>query len=304
MAVSDQVFQTLLENLAEGVYFVDTSRKIQYWNRAAVELTGYTQEEVVGRRCMDNLLMHVDGAGEQLCLGACPLAATMADGSGRVARVYFHHRDGHRVPVRVATAAIRDDSGTIIGGIETFHDDTPMNAALDEVERLQQLSLICSLTGIGNRRYTEDTLEKRLAEAQRLGVPCAVMMFDVDHFKSVNDQYGHPVGDLVLKMVARTLKNAMRSYDFAGRWGGEEFLVIMPHIKAFELDLAANRLRLLVNSASRKISDNHLSITVSGGACLSRPGETAAACVARADQLLYTSKKNGRNRVTCVTADR
>ncbi len=293
-----ELFQTLLRNLSDGVYFVDPQRIIQYWNLAAERISGYSEAEIAGKSCMDDILVHVDAAGTSLCKGQCPLAATMDDGQERVNRVYLRHKEGHRLPVRVSTAAIRDKSGTVIGGLETFHDDSAMVAALKEVEHLTELSLICPLTNLGNRRYSEETLAKRIAEAQRNHTLCCVMMFDVDHFKRINDTYGHPAGDIVLKMVARTLVADLRPYDFAGRWGGEEFLLIMPNFKPTELEPVANRLRVLVERASRKVSENRLTVTVSGGATLSRIDDTPASIVARVDKLLYESKKRGRNRIT------
>lgn len=295
-----ELFRTLLRNLSDGVYFVDRHRVVQYWNLAAERISGYSEAEVVGKSCMDDILVHVDTAGTSLCKGRCPLAATMADGQERINRVYLRHKEGHRLPVRVSTAAIRDDSGSIVGGVETFHDDSAMVAALEEVEHLTELSLICPLTSLGNRRYCEETLARRLAEAQRNQTLCGFMLFDVDHFKNINDRYGHPAGDIVLKMVARTLQSDLRPYDFAGRWGGEEFLLIMPNLKPMELESVAERLRVLVERASRKLSENRLTVTVSGGATLSGIDDTPASVVARIDTLLYDSKRNGRNRITKI----
>ncbi|HNR33887.1 MAG TPA: GGDEF domain-containing protein [Candidatus Hydrogenedentes bacterium] len=298
MILDDALFQKLLENLSEGVYFVDPQRTILYWNRAAERITGFSEKEIEGKSCADDILVHVDDAGTSLCKGACPLAATMKDGQNRVNRVYLRHKEGYRLPVCVSTAAIRDDTGNVIGGLETFHDDSSLVAALAEAERLSQLALICPLTGIGNRRFAEETIAKRLSESQRNHTACAFVMFDVDHFKKINDSYGHPVGDIVLKMVAQTLLTNLRVYDFVGRWGGEEFLLTMPHLSRQELENTANRLRVLVERSSRKISENRLAVTISGGATLSRADDTPASVIKRVDALLYESKRRGRNRVT------
>jgi len=298
MIHDNALFQTLVESIADGVYFVDPKRNILYWNTSAERITGFTRAEVIGHSCADNILVHVDDKGTSLCKSVCPLAASMADGEARINRVFLRHKEGHRLPIRVATAAVRDDSGAVVGGLETFYDDTATVAALQEVEHLEKLSLICPLTGIGNRRYSEETLAKRMDEAQRNKTSCAVILFDVDHFKRINDTYGHPVGDVVLKMVARTLGGDLRSYDFAGRWGGEEFLLVMPHLSASEMEQAANRLRILVERSSRKISDNRLAVTVSGGATLSHADDTPASVIIRVDKLLYESKHRGRNRIT------
>jgi len=294
----EKLFRVLLDNLYDGVYFTNRQRRIQYWNKGAERITGYTTDEVVGHCCADNILMHVDSEGRNLCQEECPLAATISDGQERRANVYLHHKEGHRVPILVAVSAIYDDSGELVGALETFHDISTEMAALQEVALLRKQSLLCPLTGIGNRRYTEEMLGKRLSEMMRTESSLAVMFFDVDHFKAVNDTYGHRVGDVVLKMVARSLAGAMRPYDFLGRWGGEEFVALAPNLKQHQLDEFANRLRVLVARSSRQVSQANLTVTVSVGATLAKRGESRDQVVARADQLMYASKKHGRNRVT------
>lgn len=295
------LFKTLLDNLHEGVYFVDRERRIEYWNKGAERITGYTSADVVGRSCSDNLLVHVDDTGQCLCLTSCPLSASIKDSQDRHACVFLKHKEGHRVPVRVSVAPILDGAGNIVGGLETFHDDSPLQAAIEELKDLKQLSSICPLTGVGNRGWSETMILQRLAEAQRNHTRIGLLFVDVDHFKRVNDTYGHAIGDVVLKMVARTLKNALRSYDYIGRWGGEEFVIVLPGLKPLELGAMAERLRALVEQSSRQVSEDKLCVTVSIGAVLSCDSDTLQSIVTRADHLMYESKSHGRNRVTLDT---
>lgn len=292
------MFKSLLDNLHEGVYYVDCTRQIQYWNKGAERISGYSPEEVIGKHCFDNLLVHVDGQGNSLCKGKCPLSATIKDGLERQARVYLHHKDGHRVPVSVSIAPIRDADGKIVGGIEAFHDDTSVMSILKQLEDLRQTADLCPLTGTANRGYITRVLLQRLTELKERNETLAVLFIDVDHFKSVNDRFGHAIGDVVLKMVARTLQGAMRSYDCLGRWGGEEFVAVMPGLKPIHLAETGERLRTLVETSSATISNGMVRTTVSIGACMARPGDTLNELVARADQLMYASKSGGRNRIT------
>ena len=299
MHIKDEgLFKVLLDNLHEGVYFVDPERKIQYWNKGAERISGFSAEEVAGRSCGDGILVHVDDAGTTLCGEGCPLAASISDGKQRETRIYLRHKEGYRVPVQVAVSPIRDSEQRIIGGIETFYDASSVVAALDEVKRLEERSLVCPLTCVGNRQYTEQILTQRLDETKRMGTQLAVLFLDIDHFKRFNDTYGHAVGDIVLKMVARTLSGAMRSYDFIGRWGGEEFVVVLPNIEPLEIEMVAKRLCTLVENSSRKVSKNKLSVTVSIGAYLCKDEDSIETIIANADRLMYVSKKNGRNQVT------
>ena len=121
--------EALLEAMSEGVDAVDADRRITYWNSAAERLTGYRAVDVVGRLCRDNVLNHIDDVGTELCLADCPLMFTMRDGQARgEARLFLHHRDGHRVPVAVRVAALRSPEGTIVGAVEVFHDDSGYRA--------------------------------------------------------------------------------------------------------------------------------------------------------------------------------
>jgi diguanylate cyclase (GGDEF)-like protein len=122
---------------------------------------------------------------------------------------------------------------------------------------------------------------------------------DIDHFKQCNDMHGHDVGDKVLRMVASTLYYSMRKTDVVGRWGGEEFLAIIYDVTSLEeLRSIAEKLRMLVESSRLDVADKSLIITVSVGATLLLPHDTPDAVVRRADQLMYQSKQDGRNRVT------
>ena len=180
------------------------------------------------------------------------------------------------VKVQVTVSPVYDPEGRILGGLETFFDATPMMAALEETERLREEALICPLTAIGNRRYAERMLAQKLDEMARGGTCLAVVMIDIDHFKKVNDTFGHDVGDVVLKMVASTMSAAMRSYDFLARWGGEEFIALLPSCDAANAARIANRLRRLVAHASHDLNRDTIRATISVGVYLCGKGDTPA----------------------------
>jgi len=297
-ADAQRMHLTLLEQMIDGVYLVDTDRRILFWNESAERLTGYSAAEVVGSRCADGILEHVTDCGECLCQTGCPLAATMDDGGKREGHVFLHHKRGHRVPVHVKTSAIHDQHGRVIGGLEVFNDDTPRVGYLDRLAQLEQIAYIDELTGLANRRYLFDAMDAKYAEAARHDQPFGVILMDVDHFKKFNDTHGHHVGDEVLKLVARTLAQNSRPYDTVCRWGGEEFLVLVCHATLDEVGRLAERARSLVSASALEVDSEKLSVTISGGATFVRPGESRDDLIRRADELLYESKRQGRNRVT------
>ncbi len=299
MADEDAFYRNLIDNLGEGIYFVDRERRITFWNKAAEKITGFPSNEVVGRRCMDQVLTHVDDAGCCLCVGSCPLSETIADGKERESEVYLHHRQGHRIPVRVRTTPIADEAGNVIGAVELFTDNSRRLGLEERLAQMERLALLDPLTHLPNRRYVETHLEARFAELRRNNWPFGVLYIDIDHFKSVNDRYGHEIGDKVLQLVGRTLAANSRAFDIAGRWGGEEFVTIVANsADVSRLSQVADRLRAMVAQSTLRENPG-LRVTVSIGAALANSDDTIETLLRRADEKLYEAKNCGRNKV-CV----
>jgi len=299
--MDESFYRDVLENLADGVYFVDPDRTIIFWNKGAERITGFYKNEVVGKSCYANILNHVDTEGNQLCEHLCPLAKTLQDGKIRTADLFLQHKDGRRVPVSIRIAPMRIGD-RIIGAVESFTDSSSTNAALLRVKYLERESLTDPTTGIGNRRYTENTLISRLEENKRYDWKFGFLFIDLDHFKNVNDTYGHSAGDMVLKVIAAELAGNLRSFDFIGRWGGEEFVIILVNMEEEPAVLElAERLRMLVEKSSIAYQDQHIHVTISIGATLSLTDDTLETLVQRADRLMYESKRRGRNRISFGT---
>ena len=288
----------ILDRMEDGVYLVDRERRIRYWSQSAERITGFAAQEVLGKRCADEVLCHVDDAGRHLCQEGCPLAATMEDGRPRSAEVFLHHKSGHRTPVKVYGAPIYNEAGQVIGAFETFSQTSSVLAAHERIGQLEELAFVDTLTGIGNRRYLERELTSRLADLQRLGWRFGVVLCDIDHFKRFNDEFGHATGDEALQMVAQTLAHGCRAGDCVGRWGGEEFLVVIGNLQHGTLWQVAERLRLLLASSFLRVKGANQRVTVSAGAVMAQPGEDIPGLLARADGLLYQSKTAGRNRIS------
>ncbi len=291
-------YRNIFENLQDGVYFVDRNRTITYWNKAAEKLTGYSSDDVMGHRCMDNILIHINEMNELLCESGCPLEAVIKDGMPRMAEVYLHHKKGHRVPVLVKATPLCDEAGNIIGAAEVFSDITAQKEMQERIRELEKLALVDSLTGLSNRKHLEGELSARFQEQDRYGLTFGVLFIDIDYFKKINDSYGHEAGDSALKTIANTFKASTRSYDLFGRWGGEEFLGIIRNVDHGILKRVAERFRVLVEKTRVSNGNKTFSVTVSIGATMATPQDTAMALVQRADELMYKSKQEGRNRVT------
>ena len=292
-----ELYKTILSNIFEGIYFVDTDRRITFWNGGAERITGFSAKEVIGKRCRDNILMHVDATGKSLCLNGCPLQSTIQDGRDREASVFLHHKNGHRVPVTVRSIPIYNEK-LIVGAVEIFVDDSEKHEFLENAKELETLLTLDQLTSLPNRRFIDSFLSSKFKEFKELGIKFGVLFIDVDKFKNFNDSYGHDVGDKVLQMIARTFLSSTRANDLIGRFGGEEFIAILTGVDESSLIDKAERLRMLIENGSVIDNQNVLSVTISIGATMIREDDTVETLIKRADKMLYRSKEEGRNRVT------
>ncbi len=165
-------------------------------------------------------------------------------------------------------------------------------------EKLRQEAIRDPLTGLFNRRHLDEMLAIELSRCKRAGTPLTILMLDIDHFKNVNDTHGHQVGDVVLQSVANTLKTHVRVGDIVCRYGGEEFILVFPGMKAMDGHVRAEVLRTLVALQAIPDKDQTIRVTISvGGSVYPQDGTTDNELVSLADQALYRAKQNGRNRV-------
>ena len=178
-----------------------------------------------------------------------------------------------------------------------------LNKLSEYERRLLVQSMTDSLTGLLNRRSFMDLSSKEETRARRHGDPFSVLMLDIDHFKKINDTYGHPVGDLAIKALATVCSNALRPHDILARYGGEEFVLTLPHTPAEGARTVAERIREQVQKMEVASDQGPVRFTVSIGVSTYVSGEAFDQIVERADKALYTSKHGGRNRVTVAGID-
>ena len=292
------IFRSILDNIREGVYVTDRDRVITYWNKGAAEITGYKREDVMGSSCKHNILTHVDDHGKLLCDEGCPIERTISEGETVEVEAYLHHKSGYRLPVHIRTAPITDSEGNIVGACEVFTDISSKISTEKKLNELRKLAMLDPLTDLANRRYIDTYLQKRLEEASNTQLSVAIIFYDIDHFKGINDTYGHDVGDRVIKMVANTLIKSARTLDLVGRWGGEELIEVIPNATEEYLQLIAERNRMLVENSDLALGSELIRVTVSVGATLISDDDTMESLIKRADKLMYKSKNNGRNRTS------
>jgi diguanylate cyclase (GGDEF)-like protein/PAS domain S-box-containing protein len=290
----------VLDNLYDGIYYVNIEKKIVFWNKAAEKITGYSKAEVVNKRCSDNILQHVDDSGRELCICGCPLAKVIQDGVPREATVYLHHKQGHRVPVIVKITPIYNANQKIVGAVELFSDASTTMNVVREIAILRREVFIDQLTGIGNRKFADMNLRNLFENQNFYGIGFGILFIDIDNFKHINDDYGHEIGDRVLVMVAKTIASSLRQPDIVARWGGEEFIIMIPKIPENKLLEIAERVRVLVEKTWLDIEEKTISVTVSVGGTMYQETDNMSTLINRADKNMYLSKKAGKN---CISID-
>jgi len=204
---------------------------------------------------------------------------------------------------------VKDDSGEVQYVCFTLFDVTDTSiyqSQLQELtETLREMSNRDGLTQLFNRRYIEQTLDTEFQRARRFRHPLSVILSDIDFFKKVNDTYGHLAGDEVLRVVSKRLRDGLRAIDALGRYGGEEFMLVLPETGLDGAKILAERLRQAVEAEPVDAEGQRLNISISLGVTELRDDtEDYQQLIAEADSGLYQSKENGRNRVTAVGAPR
>ncbi len=292
-------YQNLIPYLYEGVYVVDKKRRIVFWNEGSERITGYKASEVINSYCHQNILQHVDENGKHLCLEGCPLQHTLDTGVIHEAHVFLKHKEGYRIPVTVKSIPIHDDDHRIVAAIEVFTDERFQRDIYNENIELKDKLKTDPLTKIANRHFFDFHLTQRMEEAKRFNRPFGVLVFDIDHFKKINDTHGHLVGDEMLKIVAQSLVSNVQRTDTISRWGGEEFVGVMDIDNINDLHKVAERLRNLVKQSTYKLDDGQtINVTISIGGTLYQSDEDSSTLMDRADRNMYASKNKGRDQST------
>lgn len=286
--------EDLYENAPCGYHSLDATGRIIKINSTELEWLGYRADEVINfqryrdfvtpetRKVFDNCLDKVFNEGKNVSI-ECELRS----------------RNGHKFPVALKATVHVTDSG--------YKHSRAMVFDLTERKRIEALlvrqALTDPLTGLGNRRELEKQAGLELARMERSGNPLCLIAIDFDHFKYVNDTFGHDVGDLVLQAFSETAQEQLRAGDVVCRIGGEEFIALLPNTTKEQGISIAERLRLVIESTSVQVSrdicdDDKLHYTVSLGVTLVDVGESSLkAALKRADQAVYGAKEAGRNRV-------
>jgi len=296
--VLDESLRGILDAVSDGVYVMNGEREIVFWSKGAERITGYSSDEVLNKHCFDNILVHTDISGKNLCFDGCPLQKCIETGERQdVKEVFLKRKDGERLAVYVKASALQVGSERY--GVEIFGELQSV-AGSGLAERLKQLSdasIVDQLTGLYNRRYIDTILDQQYGLFKRHFQRFGLVMIDVDKFKSINDQFGRLAGDEALKFVASVLQRTMRSMDFLARFGGDEFVIVCPLVELEGVENLGKRIVELVHHSvlsSQSSPKDVIELSVSvGGSMVDNKDTLATDIIARADEALYRVKRDG-----------
>ncbi len=303
--------------LAEGVVIMDEKQRIVLANRSFAGRLGVEPEFLVGKS-LDTYQWDLRGNDVE----ALPWQSAFDHGEHVQGMPLKLLTDGEQIAFSVNTAPIDDGQGQTKGALITFDDVTPLESKNTELadmltklsktqkiiqnknKELQQLATRDPLTGSFNRRSFMEAYQKHFEQAQKDGVALSVLMIDIDHFKRVNDEFGHGVGDQAIKLLAEILQRSFRQGDIVARYGGEEFVVSLPGADMAQSLVLANRVCAAVPAQVRKNKMPMASMTVSVGvASYADSVLTPDALLDQADRGLYQAKETGRNQVCAFDPD-
>ncbi len=284
---SEERFRTIAQTAVDAIILADSNGKIVFWNESSQNIFGYAEDEILGKPLTVLMPEQYREAHQQ---GIERLKATSKSKYiGRVNEMQGLRKDGHNFPIELAVSMWNVKGETFYSGI--VRNITRRKQLEKELERLATTD---KLTQAFNRTKFYEVIKKEMERAKRYFHPLSIVMFDIDHFKKINDTFGHAVGDSVLRTLTKIVRKNLRETDYLVRWGGEEFILIAPDTDLEKAIVLVERIRKEIES----YKFNHAGpVTVSFGIAEYKPDDTEDALIKRADDAMYDAKRKGRNRV-------
>ena len=285
--------ESYLDMAGTLIVALDKTCRITMLNRRGGEILGYPETELVGKNWFDTAV-----PPEYRNLAMEDFRDFIA-GTGGTLRVHGDLRvldsQGQVHILDWTSSLLHDEQGNVVGALISGKDVTDRRRLEED---LKVLATTDSLTGLSNRRHFLDMAAATMENYRRYRRPLAVLMLDIDRFKRINDTYGHATGDQVLIVLADTLREVLRSADICGRYGGEEFVCLLPETTEIEARVVAERLRMAMAEQAIATAEGELHFNVSIGLAEAEPGDsTVETLIQRADVAMYEAKAAGRNRV-------
>jgi PAS domain S-box-containing protein len=274
MIEEQEFYWKLLDTLKDGVYFTNQKRKITYWNKGAEELTGYKSSEVLGKFCGDNILIHIDEQGNNLCTGSCPLEKVLKSGETTVANIYLHHKDGHRVPVLVRVNPVKDKKSRVIGAVEIFSDRSLRDIIRERMEDLDSRNLLDENSGLPNHDFMEKKLKTRFWEFHQYNWPFGILYIQLEYPADRELSAENTEECEVMKILSQSFLNNINPFDIVGHWEQDGLLGIFGNVDESEVRGLEKFYRLILAHAVQAATAKGVKIRISAVLAETRDSET------------------------------
>lgn len=296
---SEQFLNTIFDSIRDPFCIFDKEYRVIRANAAYAELKQVRIQDLIGKKCYEVLQNET-----RVCEG-CVVDKSLVSGDPCAKEKQLTQADGTTIWLEIYTYPILNDTGVVSYVIEYTREVTERKKSDDEkrrlIEKLEYLSSTDSLTGLMNRRALANSLVYEMDRARRYESELALILCDIDNFKDINDSLGHDAGDRALQTVAAMLKTVLRKSDIAGRYGGDEFMLILPVTAKQGAERLADKLLSVIQSTRLPIDNgpDHIRISMSIGVTAIKPDDQDIdALIKRADKAMYASKQGGKSRVS------
>ncbi len=259
-----------IKNVNDSIFITDMNNVITFVNEAFIRTYGYSEEDIIGKD--GRILGEIDKEGE----------------------FYHKKKDDREFPVVLTRSVLKDEHGQEMAIVRIAHNITERKQMEEELMRLATTD---PLTGAYNRTKFNEIISREIERVRRYGQKLSMIIFDIDHFKKVNDTHGHMVGDEVLRTIADIIKKNIRKIEYLIRWGGEEFMILASETELDKAFALAERIKRIIESRG---FDKAGRVTISCGVTEFKEDDTEDSFIKRADDALYMAKKKGKNRVEVI----
>ncbi len=277
-----ETYRDILDGLQIGVSVVDLQKKIVFWSDGAEQISGYARIDVLGHSCAENILLHCNQIGCEMCTGKCPIATAHHQARPVEAMSFIHHKSGHRSPVHSWAIPLRDRQGSLIGIIQTFEGDFAVVGPDPNNRSMKERGCLDDITGLPNQAMMQSHLREMLGTFAELQIPFGIFLVEIYELAQFRARYGQEAATSMLLVLARTLRNAVWPADFVGRWSESQFLVILSGCGVDAVQSVSQRVLNMMSSATIPWWGEELSAAVSMGRAGALAGDTVESLLQRA----------------------
>ncbi len=288
--------EKLIDSMHDGVLFVDSQAKILLWNQGAQRLTGVGGDAVLGRQFTPELLDLCNHGGKRLHGAACPVAQALVMSAQQRHRMQVKGRHGEHVAIDLHCIPVYSARGALLGATVLLQDAQPEVSLEEKCQSLHTKASKDPMTRLANRAEFDRMQAMFIDAHNQAKLPCSLIMIDIDHFKRINDTYGHQAGDEAIIQMAKLMKRLCREGDLVARYGGEEFAVLCADCNLVDAARRAEQIRRHLSETPHAMLGNRR-LTASFGVAQLQSGDSPDTLLRRADRALLMAKEQGRNQV-------